>query len=85
MFQAASSLRRGQDSSPTNAKSADPLLNLLGCPKELTEAGKKPGRSYDETLVYGAYSDGYNGFPSMTLSQIDALQTKQQESRQVDL
>jgi len=48
-----------------------PLLDLIG----FTE-GTDKGRGYNETLAYGAYTGGDVDLVSMTLNQIDALQTK---------
>lgn len=54
-----------------------PILNLIG----LTEGTDKrrdgrPARGYNETLAYGALTGGDVDLVSMTLTQIDALQTK---------
>lgn len=48
-----------------------PILNLLG-----KSEGTDKGRGYNETLGYGAYTGGHKDLVSMTLAQIDALQTK---------
>ncbi len=48
-----------------------PLLDLIG----FTE-GTDKGRGYNETLGYGAYTGGAVDLVSMTLDQIDALQTR---------
>ena len=48
-----------------------PLLDLIG----FTE-GTDKGRKYNETLAYGAYTGGDVDLVSMTLDQIDALQTR---------
>lgn len=48
-----------------------PLLDLIG----FTE-GTDKGRGYNETLAYGAYTGGDVDLVTMTLNQIDALQTK---------
>lgn len=48
-----------------------PLLDLIG----FTE-GTDKGRGYNETLAYGAYTGGNVDLVSMTLAQIDKLQTK---------
>lgn len=48
-----------------------PLLDLIG----LTE-GTDKGRGYNETLAYGRLTGGPVDLVSMTLSQIDALQTR---------
>lgn len=48
-----------------------PLLNLLGISE-----GTDRGRGYNETLGYGAYTNGAVDLVKMTLGQIDALQTK---------
>lgn len=48
-----------------------PLLDLIG----LSE-GTDKGRGYNETLAYGTYTGGNVTLVSMTLDQIDALQTK---------
>lgn len=48
-----------------------PLLDLFGH----TE-GTDKGRGYNETLAYGAYTGGDVDLVSMTLDQVDALQTK---------
>ena len=50
-----------------------PLLTLLG--KSEGTAPPK-GRGYNETLSYGAYTGGDVDLVSMTLAQVDALQTK---------
>lgn len=48
-----------------------PMLELIG-----TSEGTDKGRSYNETLNYGAYTGGAVNLVGMTLDQIDALQTK---------
>lgn len=48
-----------------------PILDLLG-----KSEGTDKGRGYNETLGYGAYTGGNKDLVSMTLGQIDALQTK---------
>lgn len=48
-----------------------PILDLLG-----KSEGTDKGRGYNETLGYGAYTGGRKDLVSMTLAQIDALQTK---------
>jgi len=48
-----------------------PLLDLIG-----KSEGTDKGDGYSETLAYGAYTGGDVNLVSMTLSQIDALQTK---------
>jgi muramidase (phage lysozyme) len=48
-----------------------PFLNLVG-----TSEGTDRGRGYNETLGYGAYTGGPVNLVSMTLDQIDKLQTK---------
>lgn len=48
-----------------------PILDLLG-----KSEGTDKGRGYNETLGYGAYTGGNKNLVSMTLAQIDALQTK---------
>lgn len=48
-----------------------PLLDLIG----FTE-GTDKGDGYNETLDYGAYTGGDVDLVSMTLDQVDALQTK---------
>lgn len=48
-----------------------PLLDLIG----LTE-GTDKGRGYNETLAYGRLTGGPVDLVGMTLSQIDALQTR---------
>lgn len=48
-----------------------PALNLLG-----KSEGTDKGRGYNETLSYGAYTGGDVDLVSMTLDEIDALQTK---------
>lgn len=48
-----------------------PLLSLIG----ITE-GTSSHRGYNETLGYGAYTNGDVNLTSMTLAQIDDLQTK---------
>ena len=48
-----------------------PLLDLFGH----TE-GTDKGRGYNETLAYGAFTGGDVDLVSMTLDQVDALQTK---------
>ncbi|PHP66565.1 hypothetical protein CSC94_12815 [Zhengella mangrovi] len=48
-----------------------PLLDLLG-----KSEGTDKGDGYNETLAYGAFTGGNVNLVSMTLSQVDALQTK---------
>jgi muramidase (phage lysozyme) len=48
-----------------------PILDLLG-----KSEGTDKGRGYNETLGYGAYTGGDVDLVSMTLDQIEALQTK---------
>lgn len=48
-----------------------PLLDLIG----LSE-GTDKGRGYNETLGYGAYTNGDVSLVTMTLDQIDRLQTQ---------
>lgn len=48
-----------------------PLLDLIG-----KSEGTDKGRGYNETLAYGAYTGGPVDLVSMTLAQLDALQTK---------
>ena len=48
-----------------------PLLDLIG----YTE-GTDKGRGYNETLAYGAFTGGPVNLVDMTLSQVDALQTR---------
>lgn len=48
-----------------------PILDLIG-----KSEGTDKGREYNETLGYGAYTGGHKDLVSMTLAQIDALQTK---------
>lgn len=48
-----------------------PGLNLLG-----KSEGTDKGRGYNETLSYGAYTGGDVNLVSMTLDEIDALQTR---------
>ncbi|MDS1135553.1 hypothetical protein [Nitratireductor indicus] len=48
-----------------------PVLDLLGR-SEVTDKGD----GYNETLAYGAYTGGDVDLVSMTLTQVDALQTK---------
>lgn len=48
-----------------------PILDLLG-----KSEGTDKGRGYNETLGYGAYTGGHKDLVSMTLAQIDSLQTK---------
>lgn len=48
-----------------------PLLDLIG-----RSEGTDRGRGYNETLAYGAYTGGDVDLTSMTLDQIDALQTR---------
>lgn len=48
-----------------------PLLDLIG----FTE-GTDKGRGYNETLAYGAYTGGDVDLVSMTLDEVDRLQTK---------
>lgn len=54
-----------------------PVLDLLG-KSEGTDWNpkRKRGRGYNETLAYGALTDGDVELVSMTLSQVDASQTK---------
>src|SRR5690606_31049409 len=47
-----------------------PVLDLLG-----VSEGTDKGRGYNETLAYGAYTGGDVDLLSMTLDQIDDLQT----------
>lgn len=54
-----------------------PMLDLIGISEGTDRrAGNKPARGYNETLAYGAYTGGDVDLVSMTLAQIDALQTK---------
>lgn len=55
----------------------EPLLNLIG-KTEGTDKGQcyQQTCAYDVTLGYGAYTDGPVDLTSMTLAQIDRLQTK---------
>lgn len=60
-----------------------PLLDLIG----LTEGTDKrrgggPGRGYNETLAYGRLTGGDVELVSMTLTQIDALQTRMLQHRE---
>lgn len=60
-----------------------PLLDLIG----LTEGTDKrrgggPGRGYNETLAYGRLTGGEVDLVSMTLTQIDALQTRMLQHRE---
>lgn len=60
-----------------------PLLDLIG----LTEGTDKrrgggPGRGYNETLAYGRLTGGDVDLVSMTLTQIDALQTRMLQHRE---
>lgn len=60
-----------------------PLLDLIG----LTEGTDKrrgggAGRGYNETLAYGRLTGGDVDLVSMTLSQIDALQTRMLQHRE---
>ncbi|WP_244483237.1 hypothetical protein [Mesorhizobium sp. 1M-11] len=48
-----------------------PVLDLIG-----KSEGTDKGDGYNETLNYGAYTGGDVDLVSMTLDQIDALQTK---------
>jgi len=48
-----------------------PMLDLIG-----NSEGTDKGRGYNETLAYGAYTGGDVDLVSMTLAQIDTLQTK---------
>lgn len=48
-----------------------PVLDLIG-----KSEGTDKGRGYNETLAYGAYTGGAVDLVGMTLTQIDALQTK---------
>jgi len=50
---------------------AQPILNLIG----YTE-GTDKGDGYNETLAYGAYTNGDVTLTGMTLAEIDVLQTK---------
>jgi muramidase (phage lysozyme) len=54
-----------------------PILDLIGH-TEGTDRRKdgRPARGYNETLAYGAYTGGNVELVSMTLNQIDALQTR---------
>lgn len=49
-----------------------PLLDLI----KKTEGTAKPKREYNETLGYGAYTGGQVSLVTMTLNEVDALQTK---------
>ncbi len=53
-----------------------PMLDLIG-----KSEGTDKGRGYNETLGYGAYTDGDVDLVSMTLDQIEALQTKMLANR----
>lgn len=53
-----------------------PMLDLIG-----KSEGTDKGRGYNETLGYGAYTGGDQDLVSMTLDQIDALQTKMLNNR----
>lgn len=48
-----------------------PMLDLIG-----KSEGTDKGDGYSETLAYGAYTGGDVDLVSMTLRQLDALQTK---------
>jgi len=48
-----------------------PMLDLIG-----TSEGTDKGRGYNETLAYGAYTGGDVDLVSMSLAQIDKLQTR---------
>lgn len=53
-----------------------PVLDLIG-----KSEGTDKGAGYNETLGYGAYTDGEQDLVSMTLDQIDTLQTKMLANR----
>lgn len=53
-----------------------PMLDLIG-----QSEGTDRGRGYNETLGYGAYTGGDQDLVTMTLDQIDALQTKMLNNR----
>lgn len=53
-----------------------PTLDLIG-----KSEGTDKGRGYNETLGYGAYTGGDQDLVSMTLDQIEALQTKMLANR----
>lgn len=54
-----------------------PLLDLIGYTEGTdTKADGKPGRGYNETLSYGAYTGGPVSLVTMTLKQVDGLQSK---------
>ncbi len=53
-----------------------PMLDLIG-----KSEGTDKGRGYNETLGYGAYTGGDVDLVSMTLDQIDTLQTKMLANR----
>lgn len=53
-----------------------PMLDLIG-----KSEGTDIGRGYNETLGYGAYTGGDQDLVSMTLDQIDTLQTKMLNNR----
>lgn len=53
----------------TAANSESAILNLLG-----RSEGTDRGRGYDETLGYGAYTNGPVNLTEMTLDEVDALQ-----------
>lgn len=52
------------------------MLDLIG-----KSEGTDKGRGYNETLGYGAYTGGDQDLVSMSLDQIDALQTKMLNNR----
>ncbi len=53
-----------------------PVLDLIG-----KSEGTDKGRGYNETLGYGAYTGGDQDLVSMTLDQIEALQTRMLANR----
>ncbi|RWF77021.1 MAG: hypothetical protein EOS26_10335 [Mesorhizobium sp.] len=53
------------------ASSSNPFLNLIG-----RAEGTDRGRGYNETLGYGAFTGGNRNLTSMSLDQIDALQSQ---------
>jgi muramidase (phage lysozyme) len=53
-----------------------PVLDLIG-----KSEGTDKGAGYNETLGYGAYTDGEQDLVGMTLDQIDTLQTKMLANR----
>lgn len=60
-----------------------PLLDLIGLTEGTDQRrGGGPARGYNETLAYGRLTGGDVDLVSMTLTQIDALQTRMLQHKQ---